>query len=784
MHFRYFFLTKLLWRSTLLLALVLLSTAAASLTSQPVFKPELSITETPTDIKVDGDLADPGWAHAALIGNFVERYPADNAAPEVETRTYVTYDKDHLYVAFVCLDDPALIRATMCQRDQFSGDDAIVVLLDTYGDASWAYEFFVNPYGVQKDYLWSSVGGDDPGFDLTWEAAARITDSGYQVEMAVPFSGMRFPNREVQSWKMDFWRNRPRESFHQYSWAAYDRNESCWPCQWGTVSGLRNVRPGKGLEILPSYVAFQSGQLSDASDPHSGFDNGDLMGELSLGAKYAASSDVTLEASYNPDFSQIEADAAQVSVNTTVSLFYPERRPFFQEGADVFRTLFNSFYTRTVNDPEYAVKLVSRKPGFTLGFMSAQDETTPYMVPLEEASAVFNTGRSWVNVVRGSKPLGEASRIGFLMSDRRLEGGGYGSILAGDGMIRLNRIYSIDGQFITSFTGEPDQAGASEEVADVKFDQGQRTAEFDGESFRGNAFITQFRRFARHWSFILDYNQVDPSYRTETGYDPWVDYRNASIWTQYTFYSDDGFFQRIQPQIYTDVRWRFDGVRRWEHQNFSLHSQLRWAQTDVSLTVSRGSETWTNGVTGLLTDYNGLYSASISGDGRISNELGFYGRYERGRGVARFADAIGTEDVANVSLDIKPIDRLVIEPDISFVRSKHVDTRKELYRQFIARTRFRLQVNRELSLRLVLQYNDGKANIHVDEDAAGPVYYEWRRRAWDIDPLLTYRLSSFSVLYLGSTHDIKYFPGSDAYPSEWQQSARQFFVKLQYLFQA
>ena len=182
----------------------------------------------------------------------------------------ITYDDKNLYVAFVCTDDPSAVRATMCQRDQFQGDDAVVVLLDTYGDATWAYEFFVNPYGVQKDYLWTNIVGEDPGYDLVWNSAAQITPSGYQVEMSIPFSSIRFPNRDVQTWKMDFWRSHPRESYHQYSWAAYDRNEQCWPCQWGTVNGIRNVRPGKGIEILPSMVAYHGRTIPVENQEFSG----------------------------------------------------------------------------------------------------------------------------------------------------------------------------------------------------------------------------------------------------------------------------------------------------------------------------------------------------------------------------------------------------------------------------------------------------------------------------------------------------------------------------------
>jgi len=757
--------------------------ALANFTSEPVFNPELSIQKTPKEIKIDGDLNDAGWSGATHIMNFVERHPGDNTAPEVATKAMITYDEDHLYVAFVCVDDPSAIRATMCERDRFYNDDAVCVMIDTYGDASWAYEFFVNPYGVQKDNLWSSVAGEDSGFDLIWNSAAKITEAGYQVEMALPFSSLRFPNQSMQSWKMDFWRNRPRESFHQYSWAAYDRNEQCWPCQWGTVSGIGDVKPGKGFEVLPTFVAFQSSSLHDASDPHSGLRDGDVMGEPSIGGKYALSSDVTFEAAWNPDFSQIESDAAQVDVNTSIALFYPERRPFFQEGADVFRTLFNSFYTRTVNDPEYAVKLVSRKPGLTLGFMSAQDESTPYLIPLDESSILRNTGRSYVNALRATKPVGEGSQIGFIATDRRLDGGGYGSILALDGNVRLAQSYAIDGQFISSFTGEPDKAGATEGLEGLAIDEGAHSAVFDGESYSGNAFIARFKHFARHWSFMIDYNQVDPSYRTLTGYDPWVNYRQGSVWTGYTFYPESGLFQRIQPQVYAENRWMYDGTRRWERQNFSIDNQLRWAQTHVNIYVSRGSQAWTNGVTGEFTEYDDLYDFGFSTYSRFNDRIGYSLSYERGRSVARFADAIGTENSFFIDVDIKPFDRLLIEPNFNFVRSTHADTKKELFRQSITRTRFRYQVNKELSVRLVVQYNDAKASIHISDGDLGPNYYQWSEKAWDVDPLITYRLSPFSVLYAGSTQDYMYFPENDVRSSVWKLSSRQFFVKIQHLFQ-
>lgn len=764
------------------LCLTPLSLTTANNLPMSAYPPSLTLGPTPAAIDIDGDLSDPGWRHAREITGFIERYPGDNAAPDVETRSYLTFDHDRLYVAFVCYDDPGTIRATMCPRDQFNGDDAVVVNIDTYGEASWAYELQVNPYGVQKDYLWSTVHDHDPGFDMVWYSAAQVTDSGYQVEIAIPFASMRFPGQNSQAWRVDLRRYRPRNSYYQYAWAPHDRDEQCGPCQWGTVNGITGVKPGKGVEILPTYVAYQSGQRASQSDPQSSFENGDILGELSLGGKYALSSDATLEATYNPDFSQIEGDAAQVDVNTTIALFYPERRPFFQEGSDVFRTLFNSFYTRTVNDPEYAAKMITRTPKSTLGIMSAQDENTAYIIPLEERSELVTAGRSWVNAIRGTHSIGNGSQLGFIITDRRFEGGGYGTILAADADIRLSPTIGLDGQFISSFTGEADNPGETEYLEGVPIREGKGTAKFDGESFSGNAVIARARRFTRTYSTIATYSQCDPGYRTLTGYDPWVNYRDASWYHQYVFYPGAGLFERIIPTFNIDGRWRFDGTRAWENQRMTVRSDLRWAQTSVELVGYRGSQAWTSNVTGSLNKYDNLYGGVINFNSQPLSQLGYYVRVERSRSVARHADAIGDEYNLSGGVDLKPIDRLLIEPNINFVSSRHSDSDDELFRQLIVRTRVSVQVTPELSMRVILQYNDSRAAILVGHDAGSPVYYRWQDEVWNVDPMITYQLSPFSVIYAGATSQYNCYPSTDTRAECWKLGSRQFYLKLQYLF--
>ena len=774
------FLALALW----LLAATL---ASANPTFTPVYNPVLETTRATGDIKIDGRLDDSAWRSATRTGNFVERYPGDNTAPLVRTEVLVTYGPDDLYVGFICYDDPKTIRATMSQRDQYGADDEVVVTLDTYGDAAWAYEFQVNPYGVQKDLLWTKVFGENQGFDLIWESAAQINDSGYTVEMAIPFASLRFPNQDVQSWKMDFQRGHPRGSYHQYSWSPNTHDEGCWPCQWGTVNGISGARPGKGVEILPSLVSTQAGQINDDMK----FRNDDIKGDLSLGTKYSVNSDVTIEGTYNPDFSQIEADAAQVDVNSTIALFYPERRPFFQEGSDLFITAFNSFYTRMINDPNVAAKTTARWNGFSLAYTMAHDEKSPYSIPMEEQGWTPVIGKSTVNVVRGLGNLGRGSTLGFLASHRAYEHDGYGIILSGDGEFKLSRSYSVVGQGIIANTKEPlitDPSFYAENGIrpSRRFDNGMYTVGLDGETYTGTAFITELRRRSRGWNFTLDYNQLAPTYRTQVGYDPWTDQRSFFAYTTYNIRPKSGLFERISPQVGIDRRWNFGAgdeplKRKWAHGQANVGTNLRWAQTFVGIECQFGSERWFG------AEYKGLWSANFDWISQPFDKLGYNLSIRIGEGQAVFADAKGHETNMSAGLDLKPINRLVIEPSFNYSRSNHVDTRAKLYQEAILRTRVRLQVNPRLSVRLVVQYDDYEQNV-----GTGPNYAHYAGRTWEFDPLVTYRLNSFSMFYLGSTHDLNDFGvPTGIYQSEvpahastrWLQSSRQFFMKVQYLFQ-
>lgn len=732
--------------------LVFVFQTAAAADFVPVYHPQLAVDRAPEPIVVDGDLTDPGWARAGRATNFAEHNPGDQTQPPVATEAWLTYDDDRLYIAWICEDDPASLRASFTERDRIWNDDYVMLLLDTYGEQTWAYEIAANPYGIQGDLLWSTGGDEDMTYDLVYASAARITAAGWQVEMAIPWSSLRFPRRDDQVWRVDFWRNRPREAREQSSWAAYDRDDACWPCRWGTVTGVSGVDPGQGLGLLPAFVASQEGHRDDDG----GFANGDLHGEPSASARFDFSSSLSAEATVNPDFSQVESDAAKIDVNTTFALSYPEKRPFFQEGSDLFATWFNAVYTRTINDPLYAAKLVGRPGADNLALLVARDEHSPFILPFAERSAFVAGGRSTSTLARYRLSLGEGSHVGFIGTDRRHDGGGSGTLAGLDWRQRLDRNWHLELQGLATHTAEPNDTTLTAGINDLRFADDRHTAAFDGERYWGHAVYASVERAARHWSCEVAYRDRSATFHAENGFEPQNDRRQVTAWTGYTVYGD-GFVERWQPQAFAGRVWNAAGTRKDEWVGGTLWSRLGLAQTELSA-EALGSNELFRGI-----QFDGIWSLTVTAQTKPSALIAAGAEAAIGDRIARQRPALGRQTNAVVWCDLKPVDRLTLESRLDAARSEDRGTGEVFFSGWIARTRVGLQMSRELSLRLVLQYDDFD-------------------RAWEADPLLTYRLNPFSIFYIGSTRDYLDFEQDDPVHG-WRLADRSYFLKVQYLFQ-
>ncbi|CAN5766240.1 DUF5916 domain-containing protein [soil metagenome] len=704
-------------------------------------------------IRIDGDLSDAGWEGAARASGFLEFQPRESVAPPVDTEVLLTYDNTHLYLSFTAKDpEPNLIRATLQQRDQIWNDDFVGLIIDPRGNASLGYFFFANPLGVQGD-MQATPQGEDPSIDFIYQTAGRITADGYVVEMAIPFSSLRFPDAPVQSWRISLIRNYPRSSRHMFSWAPFSQNNPCMLCQLGHLEGIEGIRAGGTLELLPALVASQSGNLQNRSDPQS-FESGRVTAEPSLGLKYIFRNGWMTEATLNPDFSQVESDAAQVDVNTTFALFFPERRPFFQEGMDLFETRMNVFYSRSINAPHGAVKLTGRSGSTSIGFIGARDDHTPYILPFEERSAVLQGGRSLTNVVRLRHDLQGGSHVGGLVADRRMEGGGAGTTASADAVLSFGEVYRLSAHVVGSYTQEPDDAALSQRIPNLAFGTGgdSYTAAFDGESFAGYASSFQLARNARTWSWNVNFSEASPTYRADAGFQGRNDFRRTTAWTGLTLFPHRYGIEKISPSIGGGIGWNFEGERKESWMSPGISATLpRQTQLGVNTTFReenfRGVE-----LTGVRR-YNLWLNSKFSDPVSVGFNVG------SGSSVARTlaVPEVGRGTDASIWATIKPMQRVVIEPSFTYAELNR-QSGEELYSGYIARTRFNYQFNRELQLRMVLQYNDFAERL-------------------DLEPLVVYQLNPFTIFYIGSTYGSQQFEELGYVGTD-----RQYFAKFQYLF--
>ena len=730
-------------------------TVSADESFAPNIKPTYKVARLNGSILIDGILDDSGWQGLPRASNFAEQFPNNGDKAPAETEVMLTYDDDNLYIAFICRDpDPKSIRSSWSDRDRIWSDDYMGMIFDTYGDGAWSYEIFCNPKGLQGDGRQVTSAGEDIGFDLIFESRGMVTDFGYQIEIALPFASLRFPDKPIQKWRATFWRTRPRESRSTSSWAYIDDNTNCWTCEFGALTGIENIKPGKNFELLPSVIGFQSAELRDYDNRDSGLEDQDPDGEASLGFRYSITSSLSAEATINPDFSQVESDAAQIDVNEAFALFYPEKRPFFQEGGDLFETWVNVIYTRSINDPLVAAKLIRREGSSNFAYMGAVDEKSPVIIPLEERSGFVDGGESYSNILRYKHTLKGSSSLGAILSDRRFKTDGSNTVYGIDGNLRFKEKYRFEAQVVGSRTMEPDDTLLTVDIDQTYFDDGKHTVAYDGESFDGHSLYASVERQSRNWNFDFDFRDTSPGFRADNGFITRNDRREAELWNGFNFYPESRIFDNIETGFVYGRVWNSRSEFK-DHWMVTYIGAMLKAQTSVNFSHIYTQEIF-RGVD--LPEMN-RFELNIYSNFSEPVQAGF--NYYTGGFIARNEDPPVVGDGLNFAawVDIKVTSRLKLEQVYRFSTLKRQDNDVELFRGYIFRSRINYQFNREMFLRLILQYNDFNNNF-------------------DIDPLLNYKLNPFTIFYIGSTVDYRDIDDSN----NMTLTSRQFFAKFQYLF--
>lgn len=513
--------------------------------------PNIEIHRAQGVITIDGELTDPGWRGATQVDLAYETSPGENSEPAVGTSAFISYDDTALYVAFDCRDPaPDRIRAPYSDRDRIGSfqQDLVKILLDTWDDRRSAYELAVNPRGVQNDGIFTeAIYETDLGPDFHFDSAARIDARGWTAELRIPFSSLRYVPGATPVWGVILTREYPRQFAFDFESAPLPRGSPCLLCHMRKLSGMRDLPAGSRWTVAPYLTAGRVTDREREGQLDSPLRTRAVDTTLGADVKWSPTSAHTIDLAIRPDFSQVESDVPQVGVNNRFALFYPEKRPLFLEGTDLFATPLQAVSTRTITDPSWGARATGKLDATSYTMLIARDDGGGSVIlpGSEESVLAPQDFESTVAIGRVRRDLG-ASFAGFLISDREVRGGGHNRVAGPDFQWRLDDANTITAQWLLSDTRLP----ARTDLA----------PEWDGSRLQSGAATVEWTRFTRRFVSDLSFEQIGQGFRDDNGFIPQVGYRRAGLVVGPYFYPG-GSIPSIHPYLLAELTESRDAVR-------------------------------------------------------------------------------------------------------------------------------------------------------------------------------------------------------------------------------
>lgn len=513
-------------------------------------------------VDIDGELTERQWQQARKIELNVVTHPFENTLSPVTTEVLIFEDGETLFVAFKAGDaEPEKIRAYFRDRDSVWNDDIVGLTLDTFNDRRLAYQFFVNPHGIQADSIMNEMTGDESdSWDAIWQSAGKIIDHGYQVEIAIPLRVMNFVESDgKKTWGAEFIRYYPREDRLRISNSPRDRNNACDLCQIGEVSGFAKAKQGKNIAVVPSLVLGKARNRSLGDiEPWQDSNNS----EVGLDLKWGITPEISLQATLNPDFSQVEADSAQLSINNTFALFFNEKRPFFLENADYFSTNVDLVYTRNINAPDYGTKVTGRVDEHTFGLFVANDENTTFLVPGNLGSSIAQLDDKSTNMaLRYRYDVSDDLSVGWTNTLR--EAGDYHNyVYSVDTKYQISPQDTLRVQLLKSDTAYPQDL--YKEFCDNDCTNNSDYSEAalrlnKDQAFTGSAYRINYEHVQRDWNVWSMLQNRDADFRTDLGFGTLADRQQKVIGGGYNWYSENSWWNKIRVNGDWDISHNDDG---------------------------------------------------------------------------------------------------------------------------------------------------------------------------------------------------------------------------------
>ena len=533
-------------RNTIVVLFAAVCVATPALATPPD-PPPFEIHRLQGQITLDGKLDDSGWQTAAKIGQWYETQPGDNLPPKVKTDAWLTYDDHYFYIGIRCEDpNPKAIRAPYVDRDAVIGtDDNIAVFIDTRGDKRTAMELRVNPRGIQGDGIFNdSNQNEDFSPDFFYDTAASIDAGGWSAEYRIPFSSLRYADNDVQHWNIFIWRNYPRDFRYALYSVPAPRDANCFLCHMQPIAGLTGL-PKAGHLVAAPYVTAQDTALPEG-DFGTPLDRQPVKKDAGLDVKWTPSQNQAIDLTINPDFSQVEADVAQITANQRFALFYPEKRPFFLEGFDLFDTPLQVAYTRTITAPRWGTRSTGNIAGTAYTVLVTDNKGGgSTIIPGPEGSDFASEAfKSYDTIGRVRHELNHAF-VGGVFTDREISGGGHNRVIGPDFQWRPTEGDSISGEALVSSTTNPDRPDLS--------------PYWDGLSKSGHALYGGWFHQSRTHDWGVEGRDISNGFRADLGFLPQVGFRELDAQFALRFFPTHGPFNFIRPNIFVDEQQNQDG---------------------------------------------------------------------------------------------------------------------------------------------------------------------------------------------------------------------------------
>lgn len=688
----------------------------------------------------------PGGSTPGLkITDFRQRQPKDLEPISQPTSAYLSYDAENIYAAFICVQPHETMRARMQKREDIGSDDLVGLYLDTFHDKQRAYLFYASPLGIQADGFMTENNGEDFSFDTQWDSRGMLTPQGYVVLITVPFKALRFPVTAdgKQQWGVSMVRSIRSQNETDF-WPGNTSKVNGFIAQFATGDGIANVTPGRDIQITP-YGTFTGARFLDtAAGAYTRKDEGRTGVDVKL-----APHGVTLDFTVNPDFSQVESDEPQVTVNQRFEVFFPEKRPFFLENSDYFGSPITLFFSRRLKDPQFGARMTGKFGDWATGALVMDDRAPGQAVDV--SSSAFGK-RAYSAVGSARRNFSNQSTLGFFATARQF-GNSSNEVGAVSGHVRLNKNWFIDGESVVS----------------------HNTA-LDGVTTSGSANFVGLNRSGREFSYQLTYNDVSPNFRVPLGFVPRTDMRDVTSFLSYRWFPKSGSVINWGPNSYVEGTWNYKGELQDYVIRLPLSVQFK-GQTSVFARHAFISETVSAIKLGQhedLLQFNSSYLPWL--EVNLSVAAGTRPNYYPAGNLAPF---LGNFQDWNVGLGIKPISRLAINETILWSRLSGTPAAGgNVFDNVLLRSRVNYQFTREWSLRAILDYNSLTPNVAVVGLDRG--------RHFGADVLLTWLPHPGTALYVGYSDgydNVRLDPTQRVFTTDGQlnSTGRQVFVKSSWL---